>query len=181
MKQPLSWNRIQLLCKWMRRVFLFWMVFQPVTVLAIWALLPWVPGTVLGPFLEGAVVSQTTLPVRISGMLASFPGILLHVLLFFQLAKLVSLWEGKDIFGEASVRCLSRLGTLYLWAALVGAVQRSLVSVALSMGNEPGARRLSLGISSDDAGSMMTGFFLWLLAYILLQASLLKRESDLTV
>ncbi|MFA6835603.1 MAG: DUF2975 domain-containing protein [Fibrobacteraceae bacterium] len=179
--KPLACGKVQLLCFWMRRLFLFWMIFEPVMVLAIWAALPWVPEMILNSFLGEAAVSQTTPLVRIFGMAASLPGILLHVLLFFELAKLLSLWERGKFFEEEDIRCFSRLGVYYLWGAVIGVLQRALYSVALTISNPPGMRQLSVGLSSDDLGSVAAGFFLWLLAYVLQQAYLLKKEADLTV
>jgi|GEM_PF-2236423 len=179
--KTLKQSQVQWLCRWMRRLSLFWMVFLPLAVLVIWAALPWIPDMLRDSFFKGMPVTQTTPLVRISGMLASVPGIFLHILLFFQLAKLLGLWERGNIFDESNVRCFSRLGVYYLWGALIGVLQRALYSVALSISNPPGTRHLSLGLSSDDLSSVAVGLFLWLVAYVLQQAYLLKREADLTV
>ena len=179
--KTLKQNQVQWLCRWMRRLSLFWMIFLPLVVLVIWAALPWIPDMLRDGFFKGMAVTETTPLVRISGMLASVPGIFLHILLFSQLAKLLGLWERGNIFDESNVRCFSKLGVYYLWGALIGVLQRALYSIALSISNPPGSRQISLGLSSDDFSSVAVGLFLWLLAYVLQQAYLLKREADLTV
>jgi hypothetical protein len=142
---------------------------------------PWIPVMLRIGFFIGMSVTQTTPLVRISGILASVPGFFLHILLFFQLAKLLGLWEQGHILDESNVRCFSRLGVYYLWGGSDRGAAADILFIALSISNPPGTRQFSLGLSSDDLSSVAVGLFLWLVAYVLQQAYLLKREADLTV
>lgn len=94
-----------------------------------------------------------------------------------RLRALFGLYARGEVFHPAAARCLRG----FAWAlVLVGAsnpLTGALLSVALTLGNPPGERTLSISLGSDDLGTVFLGGLLLVIAWIMGEAGRIAEEN----
>lgn len=98
-----------------------------------------------------------------------------------QLAALFRLYENGSIFTEQSVACFRALGRTMLVWVLCHFVKNSLISVALTLGNPPGQRMITLGLDASDFGGLFVGGVVLTITWVMDEARKIKEDNELFI
>lgn len=105
--------------------------------------------------------------------------------LFFSLFVLKPLFERYrlgDIFSIKNARSYRCLGQLFFLDALVSKpISDVLLSLAPTFENGPGARVISIGFGTSNIESLFCGFFIITISWIMIEASQLNTDQNLTI
>jgi hypothetical protein len=112
----------------------------------------------------------------VSAVLIAVPAVLLAVLLF-EIGRLFRLFGAGQIFDPRVPDRLGRLGWLALAGTGAGLAVRPLVTVAMTMGNPPGAHQITLGISGENLIGLILGFLFLVLSLVMREALRLAEEN----
>jgi hypothetical protein len=133
-----------------------------------------------GPALAGVAGERTVIDerARLLGGLASLPGVLLGLVALWQLWRLFGEYAAGRVFGAAAQRHLRGFAAALLASALVAPFMRAAVGVALTLGNPPGQRVLSLSLSWNDYLSILCGAVLLAVAAVMADAVRLAEDNE---
>jgi hypothetical protein len=104
----------------------------------------------------------------------------LVAMVLFGLQQLWKLFDGYargQVFTEMAAMRLRRLGIVMMLVCLVKPLTGAVMSVILSWHNPPGQRALTLGLSSDDYVSLLSGAVLLAIASVMREAARLAQEN----
>jgi hypothetical protein len=169
-------NRIQRVSRGFRLLCTVAIVALPVGAALFWG---WF-NQMAWPLPQGAGDLNVTLPLSTATLVASFAisMIPLAVVMFglLQLRRLFELYGHGTIFAAANARCLRRLGwTLIVWM-LADVVFDALISVALTLGNPPGQRQLSISLAGADLTALFLGGVILIISWVMDEAG--KMAAD---
>lgn len=102
-------------------------------------------------------------------------------LLFNNGYKLFALYQKGMILVSENVNCYRKIGLLLILQTFSNVVTSSLYTIVLTMHNAPGHRSISLGIGSGEFSSLIGGFFLMIIAWVMEEAQKAKEELELTI
>ena len=114
---------------------------------------------------------------QILGYLSSMlPGGLL-VYALWQLRVLFGLYGDGRIFTAENTRRLRRFAQAILGLTLIGPLANTLIILALTFGNPPGHRMLSIGVSSSQAITLFLGAMFLVIAWIMDEGREMAEEQ----
>ncbi|MBC7993625.1 MAG: DUF2975 domain-containing protein [Rhizobacter sp.] len=119
-------------------------------------------------------LSPTT---RLFAVLALLPLVAMALFGLQQLWKLFGGYAHGQVFTEIAAMRLRRLGILMMLVCLVKPLTGAVMSIILSWHNPPGQRTLTLGLSSDDYVSLLSGAVLLAIALVMREAARLAQEN----
>ncbi|MGK2741052.1 DUF2975 domain-containing protein [Tepidicaulis sp. LMO-SS28] len=93
------------------------------------------------------------------------------------LRRLFVFYEQGFYFTAATVDCLRRLAWASIAAVPAGILAGSALSAALSLDNPPGARELSIAISSGQILALFAGVVLLIISWVMRDAVRLQEEN----
>ena len=152
---------------------LFLLVLPPL----FWARADWVMQ--LGPAMAGI----GTHPVHVGGAArawgaaVSLPLVGLGLFALWQLWRLFAEYAHGRALGQPALRHLRRFAWSVLATALLQPLAKAALSVALTVGNPPGQRLLSLSLGSSDYLALLLGAVLLAVAQVMHQAVLAAEEN----
>jgi hypothetical protein len=82
------------------------------------------------------------------------------------------------IFELTNVLNVKRFAFALMLAPIINTIVRPVTSVMLSLNHPPGEKVLSVSFNSADIPTFLIGLVFWLLAKILLEASILAQENN---
>ncbi|GIC75308.1 DUF2975 domain-containing protein [Moritella sp. F3] len=131
------------------------------------------------------VESYTQLPLTLTTrILAAIASLFLCSIIMYALKVLINLfrsYERNEIFTLDNVMRYQKLGySLFYW---VGAsiVYGALMSVILSFNNPPGERMLAIGFEGLDFLTLVLGFIILIISWVMKEGYILADENDHTI
>ncbi len=125
--------------------------------------------------------ASLTLSTRVLAIIAS---LLLCCIVNYALKVLVHLfrnYESGQIFSLENANCYQKLGySLFYWVA-GGVVYGAVMSVILSFNNPPGERVLMLSFEGMDALTIVFGFIVLIISWVMKEGYILADESQHTI
>ncbi|MGE3335636.1 MAG: DUF2975 domain-containing protein [Rhodospirillaceae bacterium] len=96
---------------------------------------------------------------------------------FWELTRLFENYAAGKVFTRDAAKHLRRCAMAVLLSSLHTAVGGVLLSAALSIGLPPGARSLTLSVSSNDLVLLLIGFMLIVIAHVMEEAARIAEEN----
>ncbi len=118
-----------------------------------------------------------TLTTRLLAVAAVLPLVAMALFGLQQLCKLFDGYAQGHVFTEIAATRLRRLGIVMMLVFLVKPLTGAAMSVILSWHNPPGQRTLTLGLSSDDYVSLLSGAVLLAIASVMRETARLAQEN----
>ena len=113
--------------------------------------------------------------VLVAWLIALVPtGIFLAAM--WQVRRLFRLLASAPLFHPALPGLLRSLGGLAIAGTVAGFLARTLTVLALTLGNPPGQRQLTIGLGSDEITSLIVGLLFFAFALVMQEA--LRLEED---
>jgi hypothetical protein len=155
----------------------------PLAVAALWAFGSWpllalvrlIPPDILPDMEMGGGVQAWQ---RIAGALICLVPTGLVSLGLLRARRSLAAFARGDFFGAEVVAGLRDYAAISFWAAAAGVVSVPVLSVAISWGNPPGHRELSLDLSGAQLLSLLGAGILWVIASVMARAASLARENE---
>lgn len=122
-------------------------------------------------------VTTLTPTIRLFAVLALLPLVAMALFGLQQLWKLFGGYAHGEVFTEIAAMRLRRLGIVMMLVCLVKPLTGAVMSIILSWHNPPGQRTLTLGLSSDDYVSLLSGAVLLAIALVMREAARLAQEN----
>lgn len=166
-------KRFSIACMWLMAgtlvvIAAYWLMVSPETLSRQW-LSGLVPVHTLTPALRGVGLGLTfiaALPV-LSGL--------------NHLRRLFLLYARGTMFSKSNVQALRGLGWCLIFFAIVQVLFTPAMALALSAGNPPGERLLSLGVTAGMLEAAIVGGLLLVIAWVMNEARKIDEEQQLTV
>lgn len=111
------------------------------------------------------------------GALASLPGIAAGLAAMHQLWRLFGEYAARRVLGRPAQRHLRNVAACMLAAAVLAPLQRSVISVALTLGNPPGQRMLVFTLSWNDYIAVLGGVVMLAVALVMHEAVRVAEEN----
>lgn len=174
-------TRIQVASRRCRLACTVFIVGTPVATALLWfffnELYPKIPAIPLPVRVEHALSPLS----RFLAFLAQLPPTLIVMYQFVILRRLFGFYEKGKIFAAENVECYRRLGwMLMVWVGCEIA-GNSLLSVALTLGNPPGQRVITLGVSSAELASLFIGSVVLVVSWVMDEGRKIAEEQSLFV
>lgn len=96
----------------------------------------------------------------------------------FTLYRLMTHYASGDIFGRHSARLLRNLGTWSLSMGLLQVISASLSVTALTMGNPPGRRLISISFSFENYTVLILSGLILVVGWVMVEAARLAQENQ---
>lgn len=96
---------------------------------------------------------------------------------FWQMIRLFGHFKTGEVLTEAAAICIKRIGQFLLASALVSFAVVPVQSLILSMNNAPGARSISLSVSSDMVLFGMAGGLIIVIGWAMREAAQVAQEN----
>ncbi|BDM62917.1 membrane protein [Shewanella sp. NFH-SH190041] len=144
----------------------------------------WLSVFTIAPF-QIPVDQYTSIPLSAqTKLLAVICSLMLYGILFYafkQLIQLFSHYEQGEIFTQANTRIYRKLGlTIFYW--VIGEIiYNALMSIILTINNPIGERIFSIGISSMNLLTIILGFTVTIIAWVMQEAQQIAEENKYTI
>lgn len=131
------------------------------------------------------ITSFTQDPLTVTTRLLAFLvsmlpcGILVYAL--GVLVKLFKSYEQSQVFTVSTADCFKKIGLSFFYWVIGGFIYSGLISVTLSFNNPPGDRILVLSFAGLDAISILCGFIILVIAWVMKEAQLIAEEQQYTI
>lgn len=162
-------------------------------------LLYWVTGLTMLAIPAFVLVALMTGGLNTADMRAAFPGLpeetvlnpgktvavimisclALPAILFslWHMRALFALYRVGEILSAACARHILRIGQGLVALAIVGTLLQPLQVLILTLDNPPGARQISIGLSSDTVGFLLAGGLLVVIGWVMREAARAAEEN----
>ncbi|NQZ49912.1 MAG: DUF2975 domain-containing protein [Moritella sp.] len=129
--------------------------------------------------------SYTQLPLTLTTrILASIASLFLCSIIMYALKVLINLfrsYERDEIFSLDNVMSYHKLGySLFYWVG-ASVVYGALISVILSFNNPPGDRMLVIGFGGVDFLTLVLGFIILIISWVMKEGYILADENSHTI
>jgi hypothetical protein len=118
---------------------------------------------------------------RLIGLAGDLPSLVVMLLALKTLRRLFFLYERGDFFKEDNVAQYRVLSRLAFWGILADIVNKSAVTVALTINHPPGQRLLTIGFTGDHLKLMIIAIILMIVARVMNEGREIYEENQLTV
>lgn len=169
--------RIQRLARWVRAMCLLGMAIGVALPLALWSQPEWLAEVARQHWGAGQVPLQLDLGARAMGLLASALPSALLIYVLWQLWLLFGRYGRGEVWTLASARHLHRAALAMTALAPALPLAKTLALLALTLGNPPGQRLLSLGLSMQDYLTLLFGLVLLAVATVMREAVRMAEEN----
>lgn len=131
------------------------------------------------------ISSYTTLPLSMmTRILASISTLLLCSIVMYGLHVLIRLfrrYEQNEIFSFKNTKSYQKLGySLFYWAG-ASVIYGALMSVVLSFNNPPGERVLAVTLGGVDILTVVLGFVILIISWVMKEGFILADENAHTI
>ena len=187
-----SATKIRRLSKILKIIFAIAACGAPVLTAGIWVsdgfpfLKPWFDMTQYPEMLRSGPAlikpyAELTATTKLLGFLISLIPTTFFTFAFFLLHRLFGLFEKLNFFSQESVLCIRKIGFCLLIGQLVFPFYIGLLSLALSFGNTPGSRFISLGFGTEQMTLTIVALIIILVSWIMNEGRKLQEEHAATV
>lgn len=174
-------ERIQRASRRLRRVLFITIFLIPITNTLVWLFINDLPQMVQNRILPYFISLPLPLTARWMGFGVTLLPTAMGMFCTYFLMRLFRLYEQGLIFRAANVRCFKNLARVLLVWFFIGIAHRTLLSVVLTLHNPPGQRLFSIGLSSADLTTLLTGGILAVIAWVMEEGRKLQEDQDFTV
>jgi hypothetical protein len=132
-------------------------------------------------FIPGGILfqlGQLTGMIRVVGLLISALAIAPLIFALWQLRRLFQQFSVLRIFVPETVRRMKVFSVLVICFAVMQPILGSVMSLATSLGNEPGQRFLSVSFAGTDLATLLIGGSVFVIVYIMEEALKLNDENE---
>ncbi len=133
--------------------------------------------------LDIQAITHTELSIR-TRVISIAVSLLYSSILMFALNSLIQLFKNYqrgDIFTLKNAKLYQKLGYSVFYWVLGGIVYQAIMTVVLSFNNPPGQRILAISISGVDILSLLIGFFVVMISWIMQEAYRIADENNNTI
>lgn len=118
---------------------------------------------------------------RLIGLAGDLPALIVILLALVTLRRLFFLYAHGDLFTEENVAQYRVLSKLAFWGILADIVNKSALTVALTINNPPGQRLLTVGFTGDHIKLLLIAVILIIIARVMNEGREIYDENQLTV
>ncbi len=153
-----------------------------IVVLPLGLALIWANLETLGPAMVGQAVPDLRFGnhgagTLILGFAISMIPVLVLIYGLIQLRQLFGLYGQGRIFSSLHAVYLRRFALASILSVFAQIVSSSLISVVLTFHNPPGARHLTVSVTSDHLGTVFLGSVLLVIAWIMVEGSKIAEDN----
>lgn len=174
-------ERIRRASRRLRYLLLVVFYSMPVINALVWLSMNSFPEDIYSNMLPHYVIMPLPVYTRILGFLVVMIPTGVAMAGLHYLMNLFKLYEKGEIFQPANVLCFRNLSWVLIWWFLAGVIHRSLLTLAITLHNPPGQRRISLDLSSADLTALLIGGVLAVIAWVMEEGRKLQEDQDLIV
>ena len=159
------------------------MVIIPLYYISYWALINYLPETLINVNIPPTPVSSNELSIKLQliGFIVSFLPLSALLFLVINIRKLFSFYKEGMIFSFEHVSLFKKTAkALILWVIL-SIIYETAKSVIFSAGNPPGSRVISVEFSSAEITTLLVGGIVFIIAWVMDEGRILNEENKLTV
>ncbi len=159
------------------------LVIVPLYYLLYWVFINHLPETLITVNRPATPLIPHPLPLKLQvlGLFACLFPLAALTYGIWNVRKLFSFYKEGVVFSFEHVKLFKNTAKgLLLWVAL-SIVYESAKSVLFSLGNPPGSRTLSVGVSSWEITTLMAGGIIFVIAWVMDEGRILAEENELTV
>ncbi len=176
-------SKIQKLSKMFHRFFSVLLVLIPICYFFYWTFINFLPERLITVNMDASPLIPHKISFHLQMIGAAACLLPLSALVFgiLNLRKLFSYYQDGVIFSVEQVKIFKNISkALLLWAVL-SIVYESIKSVLFSWGNPPGSRVLEVGLNSGQITSLIIGFLMVVIAWVMEEGSVLVEERELVI
>lgn len=187
-------NRIQSLSKVIRTILIAVLIISPLILGVIWLsggeiMIDNNQSGMTFEFLGDDFLMEAdlapTLPLswdtRIFGLAVSMIPVGVGLLAIWWLICLFGCFSRGEVFTQSTVRYISRTGWTMVASVAAVPVYQLLLSLVLTMHNQPGERMLAMSFDLDELEKLITAAIIILVSWIMEEGRKLRENDDLTV
>lgn len=131
------------------------------------------------------ISNYTQLPLTLTTrVLASIASLMLCAVIMYALKILIRLfrnYEQNEIFSLQNTMCYQKLGcSLFYWVG-ASVIYGALISVILSFNNPPGERIISVSFEGIDLLTIVLGFMILIISWVMKEGFILADENFHTI
>lgn len=173
-KRIIRYSRI---LKWVSFII---MILLPCIIVGEWSILEKLPFYELNKLAGG---KEFTIGVNtcVAGAIVSLIPATIAFLLFYNVYKLFGLYERGFILSRENVKRFRLIGELLIADSVSSFLLNPVYTLIMSMNNGSGKRTISLGISSGEIAWLVSGFFIFVVAWVMDEARKINEEIELTI
>jgi hypothetical protein len=176
-------SKIKKFSKYFHVLLSFLLVAIPLYYIAYWALINYLPETLINVNIHSTPLIPNKLPIKLQliGFITSLLPLSALTYGLVNIRRLFSFYKEGVIFSFEHVSFFKNTAkALLLWVVL-SILYESAKSVLFSAGNPPGSRVLKVGFSSAEITTLMVGAIVLIIAWVMDEGRILTEEKELTV
>ncbi len=130
---------------------------------------------------QSSILYPLTLSDRIACFTISMIPTIIMLIIFYNLIKLLSLYEKAQFFSEMNVNYIKNSGYLLFLSQMVNPFCTFALGFILTAYNPPGFRYASLSLTEWNLGLILTSVIIILMSWVMAEGVKLQNEQQLTV
>jgi len=159
------------------------MVIIPLYYISYWALINYLPETLINVNIPPTPVSPNELSIKLQliGFIVSFLPLSALLYLIINIRRLFSFYKEGVIFSFEHVGLFKKTAKALVSWVILSIIYESAKSVIFSAGNPPGSGVLKIGFSSSEITTLLVGGIVFIIAWVMDEGRILSEENKLTV
>jgi hypothetical protein len=118
---------------------------------------------------------------RLLGFLCDGVGFAIMVIGFYFFIKLMKELQKGLLFSLDVIQLLNKIAKLIFWFAVYTPINRTIITLILSLANPPGQRLFTVSFTFGDLFTLAASWFFVILTSLMVESRELQSEHDLTV
>lgn len=161
-------NKIRRTCRWVSGFALILLILIPSFLIYFWIDplgFPFGPGEILKNLLTAGYVTAATFTLqnKIIGLLISAIPVAAMIIAGLQIRRLMGMFAAGRYITAESARALRLIAICLMALPFLRILGDTLLILALTLGNPPGDRLLSISLGSDDLIAFLFGLLIWMI------------------
>jgi hypothetical protein len=115
------------------------------------------------------------------GFLCDGVGFAIMVVGFYFFIKLMAQLQKGSLFSLEVIQLLNKIAKIIFWFAVYTPINRTIITMILSLANPSGQRLLTISFTFGDLFTLAASWFFVILTSLMRESRELKSEHDLTV
>lgn len=182
-------NKIQIVSRTLHALFMIAFVVSPVILIMFWVqapdslqLLGSSMGARFGEIPKGVVIMQPlSVITKFLGFLVGSITTGLHMLIYFSLMQLFTLYRHNDIFSLRHIQLIKRVAYVLLISEIINPFCQAALSAIATWHNPPDHRMAVVMMSGMNFAMMITAIIILFIGWIMKEGYHLQQENSLTV
>ena len=152
-------------------------ILMPLLLIWIWIDVDRINGS-LESFNDALLPEMLALPNQVLGFIFSMIPVALMMWGLSYLKALFKLFQKGVFFSEKNAQLLQNFAKMLFFSTLALPVSGVLVSIAVTINNLPGQRAVIFNLGTDELSSFFAAAIFLVLAWVMREASLIRKDSD---